>query len=208
MSKSVGNVINPYDLVASHGTDATRYYLLGALPAYDDGDFSAAIFESIYGSKLANGIGNLAARSTTMVGKYCDGKTPTVAEDRYGVEAFWKTYTEAFDRYRFDDVVRAIEDLVAACNKSVDDEAPWNKAKEGGDVAPFLYQLNEALRHIAVALLPIIPSAAERILADLSIDPASVRLPAASAWGGLVPGSTILKGEPLFPRRDSKTPSL
>jgi methionyl-tRNA synthetase len=207
MSKSLGNVINPYDLVSSHGTDATRYYLLGALPAYEDGDFSAAIFDSIYGSKLANGIGNLAARATTMVGKYCDGKAPAVAEDRYGVETFWRTYTDAFDRYRFDDVVRAIEDLVAACNKSVDDEAPWKKAKEGGDVAPFLYQLSEALRHIAVALLPIIPSAAQRILADLSIDPDSVQLPAASAWGSLVPGSTILKGEPLFPRRDVKASS-
>ncbi len=202
MSKSLGNVINPYDLVTAHGVDAVRYYLLGALPAYEDGDFSSAIFDAVYASKLANGIGNLAARATTMVEKFCDGVAPHVAPDRYNVAAFWKTYHEAFARYRFDDVVRAIEDLVTACNKSVDDEAPWKVAKEGGDVAPFMYQLSEALRHIAVALLPIIPGAAERIFADLSIDPASIRLPDAAAWGGLTPGQPIKKAEPLFPRRE------
>lgn len=202
MSKSVGNVVNPYDIVAASGTDALRYYLLGALPAYDDGDFSQTTFDAIYASKLANGVGNLAARATTMVGKFCEGRVPAIAEDRYDTATFWKTYQAAFDRYRFDDMVRAIEELVAACNKSVDDEAPWKAVKEGKDVSPFMYQLVEGLRHIAVALLPVIPAAAEKILADLSVDASTVVLPSASAWGGLVPGGTIVKGEPLFPRKE------
>ncbi|MEK7105691.1 MAG: methionine--tRNA ligase [Patescibacteria group bacterium] len=205
MSKSIGNVINPYDLVATYGTDAVRYYLLGALPAYEDGDFSVSIFEAVYASKLANGIGNLAARTTTMVEKFCGGAIPAVVEDRYNVVDFWKHYQEAFARYRFDDVVRTIEDLVAACNRSVDDMAPWKMAKEGGDVGPFMYQLTEALRHIAVALFPIIPSAAERILINLGIDPATVRLSDAIIWGGLKSGQTVSKVEALFPRRE---PSL
>jgi len=202
MSKSVGNVVNPYDVVSEYGTDALRYYLLGALPSYDDGDFSRATFDSTYVSKLANGIGNLAARVTTMAGKFCGGIVPEIAEDRYGTGAFWGTYHAAFARYRFDDMVRAIEDLVAACNKSVDAEAPWKAAKEGKDVSLFMYQLLEALRHAAVALLPVIPSAAERMLRDLGIDPSSVRLPEDSAWGRLVPGGTIVTGGPLFPRKE------
>ncbi|NBS41152.1 methionine--tRNA ligase [bacterium] len=202
MSKSVGNVVNPYDVVAASSTDALRYYLLGALPAYDDGDFSQATFDAVYASKLANGVGNLVARATTMVGKFCEGRVPLIAEDRYDTAAFWNAYQSAFERYRFDDMVRAIEDLVAACNKSVDDEAPWKAMKEGKDVAPFMYQLIEGVRHIAVALLPVIPAAAEKMLADLSIDAKTVALPAASAWGGLAPGGIITKGEILFPRKE------
>jgi methionyl-tRNA synthetase len=202
MSKSVGNVVNPYDVAAAYGTDALRYYLLGALPAYDDGDFSRAAFDAAYASKLANGVGNLAARATTMVGKFCDGRVPERAPDRYDTAAFWSAYRSAFERFRFDEMVRAVEDLVAACNKSVDDEAPWKAAKEGKDVSPFMYQLAEGLRHIAVALLPVIPAAAERVLADLSVNASAVRLPEAAAWGGLAPGGIITKGEPLFPRKE------
>lgn len=202
MSKSLGNVVNPYDVVAEYGTDALRYYLLGALPAYDDGDFSRATFDAVYASKLANGVGNLAARVTTMVGKFCEGRVPEVAADRYDTAAFWKTYGEAFDRFRFDDMVRSVEELVAACNKSVDDEAPWKAVKEGKDVSAFMYQLVEGLRHVAVALLPIIPAAAERVLRDLSVDPSAVTLPDASVWGGLPPGVIIAKGDPLFPRKE------
>ncbi len=200
MSKSLGNVVNPYDLVSEFGTDATRYYLLGSIPAYDDGDFSRATFSAVYASKLANGVGNLTARVTTMIGKYCDGRVPERADDRFDTPTFWKKYQSALDRYRFDEAVRAIEDLVAACNKSIDDEAPWKAVKEGRDVAPFLYQLIEALRHIAIGLLPIIPSAAEKILADLSVDLSTIQLPSASAWGQLATGGKIIKGESLFPR--------
>ncbi len=202
MSKSVGNVVNPYDVVAVSSTDALRYYLLGALPAYDDGDFLQATFDAVYASKLANGVGNLAARVTTMVGKFCDGRVPEIAPDRYDTASFWKTYGDAFDRFRFDDVVRSVEELVAACNKSVDDEAPWKAVKEGKDVSAFMYQLVEGLRHVAIAFLPIIPSAAARVLGDLSVDPSAVTLPAAGVWGGLAPGGTIAKGEPLFPRKE------
>src|SRR3989338_312621 len=76
MSKSLGNVVNPYDLVAQYGTDAVRYFLLGGLPSYEDGDFSKKHFEETYTAKLVNGVGNLAARTATMLEKYCGGMVP------------------------------------------------------------------------------------------------------------------------------------
>lgn len=202
MSKSMGNVVNPGDLVKEYGTDATRYYLLGGIPSYGDGDFSKALFEETYAAKLANGIGNLAARSVTMAHKYCAGAVPAKADDRFDTAGFWKRYTEALERYRFDDAVKAIEELITACNQAIDVEAPWKKAKAGEDVSPFLYQLLEALRHAGVALLPIIPASATRLLAMLGTDVNGIRIPDAGAWGGLVPGATLGESVALFPRHE------
>ncbi|WKZ29314.1 MAG: methionine--tRNA ligase [Patescibacteria group bacterium] len=200
MSKSLGNVVNPYDLVSQYGTDPLRYFLLGALPSYEDGDYSKKHFEETYTAKLVNGIGNLAARTATMVEKYCEGKAPAVTEDRFETPAFWKAYEAALDAYRFDEAMRVLEHYVTAVNQAIDVEAPFKKAKLGEDVSPFMYQIAEALRHIATALLPVIPAGAEKVLSQLSIDPASVTLPAAQAWGGLEPGTSVKKGDILFPR--------
>lgn len=200
MSKSLGNVVNPYDLVAQYGTDAVRYFLLGALPSYEDGDFSKKHFEEVYTSKLVNGAGNLAARTATMVEKYCGGKVPAPQPDRFETAAFWTAYGEALGTYRFDEAVRALERYVTSVNQAIDVEAPFKKAKEGVDVSPFMYQIAEALRHIGTALLPVVPSAAEKILGQLSVDPSAVALPRDQAWGALPEGAAIAKGPILFPR--------
>lgn len=203
MSKSLGNVVNPYDLVAAHGTDPVRYFLLGGLPSYEDGDFSQQGFDDIYGSKLANGVGNLAARVSTMIGKYCGGTAPAAAPDVFATAAFWERYDGALAAYRFDDAVKAVEELVAACNKEIEVQQPFKKAKAGEDVGPLLYQLAEALRHVGLALLPVMPQSATRLLGLLSVDAAAVSFPAARAWGVLAEGTPISAGVILFPRRDS-----
>ncbi len=205
MSKSLGNVVNPYDLVATYGTDATRYFLLGAIPSYNDGDYTKALFEETYAARLANGIGNLAARVTTMAGKFSGGASPAKAEDRFATQALWTRYRDALDAFRFDDAVHAVEELVALCNQAIDVEAPWKKAKAGEDVGPFLYQLLEALRHAGLMLLPVIPQAAEKLLAALGVDASSVRLPRDAAWGLLAPGTKIESGVILFPRLDANS---
>jgi methionyl-tRNA synthetase len=204
MSKSLGNVVNPYDLVAQYGTDTVRYYL-ASLPAYEDGDYTKKQFEDIYTSKLVNGIGNLAARTATMVEKYCEGKAPAKTDDRFETEAFWEKYEKALEAFHFDEAIRALEHYVTTVNQAIDIEAPFKKAKEGIDVSPFMYQLAEAQRQIGVALLPIVPGAAAKVLAQLSMDPASVILPDAKKWGGLEPGQVVKKGDILFPRLEQKT---
>jgi len=199
MSKSLGNVVNPHDLVAQYGTDTVRYYL-ASLPAYEDGDYTKERFEETYTAKLVNGIGNLAARTATMVEKYCEAKVPAKTDDRFETEAFWKRYDAALEAFHFDEAIRALEHYVTGVNQAIDVEAPFKKAKLGEDVSPFMYQLAEAQRQIGLALLPIIPAAAGKVLAQLSIDPVSVALPGAQAWGGLEPGSVVKKGVILFPR--------
>ncbi len=205
MSKSTGNVVNPYDLVAAYGTDAVRHYLLGGLPSYGDGDFSIKLFEEHYAAKLVNGVGNLAARVSTMVEKYCGGIAPAPAPDIFGVDRFWSTYDAAIARYRFDDALKAVDELVTACNKEIDVQAPFKKVKEGIDVGPFLYQLSETLRHVGMALLPVIPASAEKLLAGLSIDPGAVMFERDRVWGGLTKDTPVVKGDILFPRRERDT---
>ncbi len=200
MSKSTGNVINPYDLVTQYGTDAVRYFLMGGMPSYEDGDFSKKLFEENYTSKLVNGVGNLAARTATMVEKYCEGKVPAEQPDRFDTSAFWKDYSAALDAFRFDEAARVLEKYVTAVNQAIDQEAPFKKAKEGIDVSPFMYQLAEAQRHIGIALLPVIPAAATHILGQISVRPEDVLLPRDARWGKLVPGTTVVKSPILFPR--------
>jgi methionyl-tRNA synthetase len=203
MSKSTGNVVDPFALVKRYGVDTVRYYLLGGIPSYEDGDYTEKHFEETYTSKLVNGIGNLTARTTTMLEKYCEGKVPAAMPDLFATADFWKAYGAALDSYHFDEAIRVIERYATSVNQAIDTEAPFKKAKQGLDVSPFMYQIAEALRHIGTALLPVIPAAAERILAQLSIDPAAISLPEDEAWGGLKAGVIVKKGEILFPRLPS-----
>ncbi|MBN1585691.1 methionine--tRNA ligase [Candidatus Uhrbacteria bacterium] len=200
MSKSLGNVVDPLALVREYGTDPVRYYLLGGLPSYEDGDYSERQFEEFYGSHLANGIGNLTARIATMVGKYCDGKVPERTGDRFDTPKMREEYEAALSAYRFDEAVRTVSRYVTSINQAIDTEAPFRKAKEGIDVSPLMYQLSEALRQVGIALLPLIPDTATKILRQLNVEPASVSLPVAGNWGGLASGDPVVRGDILFPR--------
>lgn len=197
MSKSLGNVVEPYKIVEKYGTDAVRYYLLGAMPAYEDGDFSISRIEEYYTAHLVNGIGNLTSRILTMLEKYSDNKIPSLKEknvEDMAMSMFWRSYEEYLSKYEFDKTIASINSIVTQFNLIISNSEPWKKAKAGEDVSGLLYQLAEGLRHIAVALLPIIPETAEKILKQLNTTELS------HDWGKLPEGGIINKGEILFPR--------
>ncbi len=195
ISKSLGNTVDPYEIVEKYGTDAVRYYLLGAVSSYQDGDFSIERFEEFYTAHLVNGVGNLTSRILTMLEKYSDSKIPKQnADNRMQITEFWDKYQSAFASFNFDESVRLINELVGELDGLISEQKPWEKAKAGEDISGLLYQLAESLRHIAVALLPIIPESAGKIFDQLNTKDFS------RDWGKLQEGDIIKKGEILFPR--------
>lgn len=199
MSKSLGNVVNPYDIVEKYGTDAIRFYLLGALPSYDDGDFSISRFEEYYTAHLVNGIGNLTSRVLVMLEKYNDNKIPKKVDFDFDVNIFWKKYKDDLEKYRFDDLILLVNNFVKNIDQKISETKPWEKVKASEDISGLLYQFAEGLRQIALALLPIIPESVNKILDQLNYK-IEDDFEEAIKWGGLKEGAKIKKAEILFPR--------
>ncbi|PIZ96270.1 MAG: methionine--tRNA ligase [Candidatus Magasanikbacteria bacterium CG_4_10_14_0_2_um_filter_33_14] len=199
ISKSLGNTIDPKDVVEKYGTDAVRYYLLGAVSSTKDGDFSVSRFEEFYTAHLVNGIGNLTSRVLTMIEKYSDSKIPARNKEENHELKFLQTYLDSFDNFDFEETVKLINELVGKLDSLISVEKPWEKAKNGEDISNLLYTLVESLRLIAILILPIIPETANKILTQLGITEVGT-LEEEMIWGKLKEGSEIKKAEILFPR--------
>jgi methionyl-tRNA synthetase len=172
MSKSLGNVVNPLELVEKWGTDSLRYYLLKEIPSLDDGDFSHSRMEEVYNTDLANELGNLVMRLTTLGEK--DGLVIESNEKTIENESY-KKFIESFEFNRaLEEIWKDIKEL----NKSINDFEPWKK--ESTDRKDFLTEKLLKLNRVATALLPFIPETAGKIIKSTS--------------------GTINKSEPLFPR--------
>lgn len=201
MSKSIGNVIAPFDVVEKYGTDPVRYFLLGGISAYADGDWSTERFEKFYTAHLANGIGNLTSRVITMLEKYSDSVVPIGGTQFFDTNELWGVYYDGFNLFKFDDVVEHIQRYVGKLDKLINDTKPWEMVRRGEDVSDILYILAESLRIIAIALIPIIPKTAEKILKQLGIDINKLDFfEVESKWGRLIAGSKVEKTDPLFPK--------
>ena len=205
MSKSLGNVLDPFEVIERFGADALRYYCFREVSFGQDGQVSAAGFESRYETELANDLGNLASRTIAMVHRYREGVVPEAeadpalgGEDEFG--GLVSQVSELIDRTEVTQALEAIWSRVRRLNRYVEENRPWELAKDGGAAAELdrvLYNLAEGLRVLALLLYPYIPAAADRLLEALGEGERTL-----SDLGARPGGQAIAKIDPLFPKLD------
>lgn len=209
MSKSLGNVIAPADLIAKYGVDGSRYFLLREVPFGNDGDFSHTNALNRINNDLANGLGNLAQRTLSFIFKNCEAKIPTPAEltadDKALLEAaqvtMLKQVREFLDQQKFNRALEAIWSVVDKANLYIDVQAPWSlKKTDTVRMATVLYVLTETIRCLALAVQPVMPTSASKMLDQLAIPAEKRNFDSLSPASALQAGTEIQQPQGIFPR--------
>ncbi len=204
MSKSLGNVLDPFEVMQQYGTDALRFYLMRDVAFGSDGAVGMDAVRSRYETELANEYGNLASRTIAMVLRYRDGVVPAVATGRALVPEFDRLsdrVAELLDRAEATQALDLIWQRVRRLNRYVEERAPWQLARDPGDAGALdetLASLAEGLRVVSVLLHPYMPSSTERLLGALGAPAVSFEGAALSGRGS---GRSVAPLEPLFPKR-------
>jgi methionyl-tRNA synthetase len=220
MSKSKGNIVRSETILEALGADALRYFLFREIVFGQDGNFSFDALVQRYNADLANGIGNLASRTLTMILKYFNGEIPHpsgAAEQTASEEAIRSLVAETitnfstlWDDYQFSRALEAAWALVARVDKYIVENSPWSLAEKPDPdsrarLATILYTTAEALRVVTALAHPVIPDSTTRIWAQLGqgqLDQFALR---SLKWGQLVLGAKLGAIEPVFPRADKST---
>ena len=214
MSKSKGNVVDPYVLAEKFGVDALRFFLLRTFPFGSDGNFSNELLIQTINMDLANDLGNLVSRTTAMVEKYFGGTLPAERESS-DADCDLKTmastlrdrYETEMEHFQFQNALEQVFKTIQRANKYIDENAPWTLAKDPANrarLAAVMYNLLETVRICAVLLTPFIPDSAEKIFDQIGACPCCRTWEKANVWGSLRPDVTVHKGEALFPRIDAE----
>ena len=198
MSKTIGNVIDPFALVKKYGVEAVRYFLLSEIPSDKDGDFSYKKLEERYNGDLANGLGNLVSRVATLIDNNMDSELiyekKLISDDIKKEVNFLENYSQAIEAFELHGALDVIWSVIFAANKYIDDRKPWVELKE--DPTRFLETMTNLaymIHNIAWSLQPFLPETSDKI---------------ARVFGGNLSDKEIhdehhfivKKGEPLFPR--------
>ena len=209
MSKTRGNVMDPFPLIEQYGADPFRFYCLREVNFGQDGVVGEDSFKARYNAELANELGNLMSRTASMIGKYRAGVVPAapVGESPLAEEAAAEAAVveKALGDFDLSGGLEAIWTFVRRLNRFVEERAPWKQAKAGEDAAldHTLWNLAEGLRFLAVVLHSFIPATSAEMMSRLGMEPDAAAVAwERAAWGLLPAGGAVTAGAPLFPRID------
>jgi methionyl-tRNA synthetase len=209
MSKSVGNIVSPHDLIKAYGVDQTRYFLMREIAFGQDGDYTHEAMVKRINGDLANDLGNLAQRSLSMIQKNCEGKVPTAGDfsdadkallaKAYGLLPEVRQLLD--DQLAFHNYLDAVWKVIGDGNRYVDEQAPWSlKKTDPVRMATVLYVLAEIVRVVAILLQPVMPLTMPKLLDQLSVAEAKRNFETLRAEGALHAGEPLPPPTGVFPR--------
>jgi len=215
MSKSLGNVVNPMEMIDRYGVDAFRYFLIAEMTLGQDASFTEEAF--VKNADLANDLGNVANRVLNMISRYCEGKMPEAAKGGFDTtleDGLWKEAVaiaeemgQMIGNMKLDGSVASVMSVVRKINVYLQERAPWSLAKQDGaeaEVAYCLYTAAECLRVCSALLYPVMPEKMLALRTALGMADAKPHLGKLSEFGVLIPGSEISQPGALFPRIEAK----
>ena len=214
LSKSSGNVIDPYDITAHYGVDPLRYYLLREMRFLLDGSFRRETLDSRYHHDLGNDLGNLLNRAVSMIARYRHGVLPGLGDPDPADEELkaaaanaWSLADSHYRGWEYSDALAAIWRYIAAANRYIDQTKPFHIARDPDAAArldTILYLLADSLRRISVLVSPAMPTVARKIAAQLGCPvPRSGSWSHAGQWATTESGVNVPGGSPLFPRLEA-----